>query len=159
MAEAISLKTLDVDWTDLEIAFRDAVSGVQSYLDLGTGEVLVVIDQHDLDADEVASCPDRFLAIPAFSTSEGIEVLREFIVQLPAGELRGRLEQGCRGAGGLKRCFEILAEEGWLLDRFTQFEEQAIYERLHWWLTAHGIRPQRPPPRSPRLALVADGVN
>jgi len=159
MAEAILLKMLDVDWADLEIAFRDAISGVQSYLDLGSGEVVVIIDEHDLDAEHVARCPDRFLPIPAFSTSEGIEVLREFVAQLPSSELRRRLEFHCQAPGGLKRCLEILAESARLFDRFTRFEEQAIFERLHWWLAAHGIQAQQLPPRPPQLSLIASAIN
>ena len=159
MAEAIQLKQLDVDWADLEIAFRDAVSGVQSYLDLGSGEVLVIIDENDLDAGLVTHCPDRFLPIPAFTTSEGIEVLREFIAQLPSSELRRRLDQSAQGPGGLTRCLEILAESARLFERFSRFEEQAIYQRLHWWLAAHGIQAQQPPPRPAAMALVASAVN
>jgi len=66
MAEAIPLRTLEIDWADLEIAFRDNVSGVDSFLDLETGEVVAIIDENDLDARNVAREPERFSPIPGF---------------------------------------------------------------------------------------------
>ena len=43
------MRTLDIDWADLEIAFRDA--GSESHLDTESGDVLSIVDGFDDERD------------------------------------------------------------------------------------------------------------
>ena len=54
---------LDVDWADLELAFRDA-TGTENYLDLLSGEVLSVVpgfSDEEESRDQIRKEPRRFL--------------------------------------------------------------------------------------------------
>jgi len=155
MAEAIPLRTLDIDWADLEIAFRDNVSGVKSYLDLETGEVVAIIDERDLDADSVAREPERFEDIPGFTREEGLEVLHAFVDELPPGEQRDELRSLVGQPGALARCMERLAADVHLFNNYCMFEELCIYERLMLWLAAMGVNARHPPPAGPTLFLIS----
>lgn len=155
MAEAIALRYIDIDWIDLEIAFRDSATGISSYLDLESGEVVDYVDTSDITYRLIKKYPDRFAKIPVFSTREGIEVLCSFIDQLPPSNLRAKLRRAAKGPGVLTRCLNVLAQSAHLFDRFTRFEEQAIGERLTLWLASMGLQSSQLPPFTPTLHLIS----
>lgn len=153
MAAAITLRTLDIDWAELEVAYRDSAAGMQSYLDTASGELL---DTHDpADSEQLAADPDRFAPVPVFSARDGIEVLRAFVEQLPQGPDRRLLARAARGPGALARCEVVLARAPRLGSEFRLFEEQVIAERLLYWLAALGLRARAPHPRLYSVPLVS----
>jgi hypothetical protein len=154
MASAIALKTLDIDWADLEIAYRDSSTGIESYLDRETGEVLNVFDREQPEWGLVRRQPERFLRVPGYRSDEARAVLRGFVQQLHASATRATLERALQEPAALSRCSEILSQSAQLLDDFAHFEERAIYERLLLWLGALGICAEQPPPFAIFLPLV-----
>ncbi|MFH1808031.1 MAG: UPF0158 family protein [Pseudomonadota bacterium] len=154
MASAIPLKTLEIDWADLEIAYRDSTTGIESFLDRETGEVVTVFDRDQPEWGLVRRQPERYLRVPGYRCEEARAVLRGFVQQLHEGETRSALEGALQSPAALSRCSEILAENALLLDDFAHFEERAIYERLMLWLGALGICAEQPPPFAVCLALV-----
>lgn len=154
MASAIALKTLDIDWADLEIAYRDGSTGIESYLDRETGEVINVFDREQPEWGLVRRQPERYLRVPGYRSEEARAVLRGYVQQLDASALRAALERALQEPAGLSRCSDILSESAQRLDDFARFEERAIYERLLLWLGALGILPALPPPFAVCLPLV-----
>lgn len=152
MGTAIMLKSLAIDWDDLEIAFRDGASGVRSFLDTRTGEVVAVLGPHDPDAELVSQRPERFVAVPAMSVDDSVAILRDFVRQLVASPIRQKLMRLARGPGALGRCYTLLDADPALLDQFTRFEQRAIGELLQRWLVDQGVQPRAP--RHAALALV-----
>lgn len=142
----MQLKTLDIDWIDLEIAFRDTASGMRSYIDLVSGEVIAVGSEPDPRQRELDRDPDRYLEVPLYSSDQGVEVLRTFVTDLVAGVERQRLNSALETDAPLRRCEEVLAENALLYERFCLYEEQIIFERLLLWLVSMGVCTRDVPP-------------
>ncbi len=154
MADAIAIKSLDIDWSDLEIAYRDSATGIETYLDMYSGEIVPIFNPTDPEKGFVDRYPERFLSIPGYRTADALAVLQAFVAQLEQGSLRERLCAAVEGPGALERCGAIMKTSTQLLDAFYRYEERAIFERLLLWLGALGICPVQPPPFSVRLPLV-----
>ncbi len=139
MSAAITIKNLDIDWDDLEIAYRDSATGIESFLDLHDGEVVAIFDPKEPMKGFVARHPERYVSIPFFRRADAIVVLRSFAQKMPLGSLRERLLDALPHPGALRRCNDLLECSAKLKQQYEQFEERAIFERLLLWLTAIGV--------------------
>lgn len=151
---------LDVDWADVELAFRDA-TGTESFLDRDSGEVLSVVpgfsDEHEL-RELIRKEPRRYLRLEPVDTAFAREVMRAFIAALPGGALKRKLEVGFRKTGALTRCMELLSEDKAALSSFHRFEQARFWEHVEDTLREAGIEPQSPAP-SVELFEGAEGVD
>ncbi len=139
---------LDVDWADLELAFRDA-TGTENFLDLLSGEVLSVVpgfSDEEESRDQIRKEPRRYLPLTPVDTGFARDVMRTFIQGLPAGELKGKLEAGFKKTGALTRCMELLDEDRAALASFHRFEQARFWEHVDAEVRAAGVEPQTPPP-------------
>ncbi|HEY1099410.1 MAG TPA: hypothetical protein VGF99_10795, partial [Myxococcota bacterium] len=76
------MRTIDIDWADLEIAFRDA--GSESWLDTTAGEVVSIVDGFDDEAEireRLTRFPGRFVRIPPVDKQWSTDVLARFIAR------------------------------------------------------------------------------
>lgn len=139
---------VDVDWADVELAFRDA-TGTESFLDRSTGEVLSVVPGF-FDEEEVRDLlerePSRYLPLEPVDTAFAREVMRAFIAQLPRGSLRQRLDASLKKTGGLTRCMELLDEDKEALSSFHRFEALRFWDHVERTLREAGVEPQSAPP-------------
>lgn len=139
---------VDVDWADVELAFRDA-TGTESFLDRQSGEVLSVVpgffDEEEV-RDLIARDPRRYLQLEPVDTAFAREVMRAFIAQLPSGALKLRLESSLKKTGGLTRCMELLDEDRGALSSFHRFEQLRFWEHVERTLNEAGVEPQSAPP-------------
>lgn len=139
---------LDVDWADLELAFRDA-TGTENFLDLSTGEVLAVVpgfSDEDEIRDQIAKDRARYLALDPVDTAFAREVMRAFIKGLPTSDMKRKLEVGFRKTGALTRCMELLDEDKAALSSFHRFEQMRFWEHVARTLREAGVEAQTPPP-------------
>lgn len=139
---------VDVDWADVELAFRDA-TGTESFLDRQTGEVLSVVPGFS-DEEEVRELirkePRRYVRLEPVDTAFAREVMRAFIASLPSGDLKRKLEAGFRKTGALTRCMELLSEDKAALSSFHRFEQARFWEHVEGTLRDAGVEPQSPAP-------------
>lgn len=146
------MRTLDIDWADLEIAFRDA-TGSESWLDRDSGEVLTVIAGFDDERDvreKLKRYPGRFVRVLPLEASFTREVLDAFIARLEKGRRRKALEDASAGPGGIARTMALLREDKPTLAAFARFEQSELVRRIEAFLADNGLRSGTTPP-SPEL--------
>lgn len=140
------MKTLDIDWADLEIAFRDA--GTESHLDTIGGEVLSIVDGFDDERDlreRLARFPGRFVRIVPVDKQWSTEVLHRFVAR-QRGALKQQLVEAVSGAGALSRATAVLKDNkaGWA--SFSRFEQAELLKHIEQFLADHGVRTEEAAP-------------
>ncbi|MBI1949332.1 MAG: hypothetical protein HYS27_26830 [Deltaproteobacteria bacterium] len=135
------MRTLDIDWADLEIAFRDA-SGAKSWLDMETGEVVTLVPGFDDEADlqgKLRTFPARFAALRPVDKQFTQRVLQSFIAA-SGGALKGKLGDAAAGPGGLARAIALLKDDRTAWARFARLEQQALMAHIERFLEEQGIK-------------------
>jgi hypothetical protein len=133
------MRTVEIDWADVEIAFRDA--GTESYLDRDSGEVLSIVDGFDDERDlreRLARFPGRFLRIVPVDRAFSEAVVARFIDrQRPA--VAHALRDAFTGPGGLSRVMARLREDKAQLQAFARYEQAELLEHIERFLADHGL--------------------
>ena len=142
------MRTLDIDWADLELAFRDA-TGAQSWLDQDTGEVLTLVrgfdDERDVK-DKLKRFPGRFLKLVPLDKSFTKDALSAFVEHVPAAPLRKQLVDALAGPGGIARAMALLRDDKASFASFARFEQAELVRKVELFLAGHGIRANSEPP-------------
>lgn len=142
------MRTLDIDWADLEIAFRDA-TGAESWLDRDSGEVVTVVEGFEDERDvreRIKRFPGRFLRVEPLDASFTRDVLAVFIARLARGPRQALLEAAATGPGGIARAMALLREDKPTLAAFSRFEQSELVRRIEAFLARHGLRSGTTPP-------------
>ena len=141
------MRTLDLDWADLELAFRDA-TGAESYLDSESGEVVTLVrgfeDEKDI-RDKLKRFPKRFVRIVPVDKGFTKDVLDEF-VRRQQGALRKQLEAALAGAGGIARTMALLHDNKPALAAFSRLEQNELVRVVEEFLAQHGVKSGSAPP-------------
>lgn len=147
------MRTLNLDWADLELAFRDA-TGAESYIDRDSGEVVTLVRGFDDEKDireKLKRYPDRFVRIDPVDKSFTQEVLRAFIERLGAAPrssaaLKKQLGEAFAGPGGIARAMTLLNDDKSNLAAFARFEQAELVRRVEAFLATHGLKAGSEPP-------------
>jgi len=128
------MRTLDIDWADLEIAFRDA--DTESYLDDTTGDVVSIVEGFDDEREireRLARFPGRFVRIPPVEKAWSTEVVGRFIAR-QRGALHGRLVEAFGGVGALSRATAVLRDDKAAWTSYARFEQAELLKRIETFL-------------------------
>ena len=134
-----AMRTLDIDWADLEIAFRDA--GSESHLDTQSGEVVSIVDGFDDERDlreRLARFPGRFVRIVPVDRAFSSAVVERFIAR-QKGATAKHLREAFAGAGGLSRVMAVLRDDKALLQSFSRYEQAELFKTIEAFLAEHGL--------------------
>lgn len=138
----------DIDWLDIELAFRDTTR-TESYLDRETGEVLSVVpgfsDEAQLRA-AIRRSPARYFRLVPVTTEYARDVMHRFVGRLPASATQRRLLALQRKTGAYTRCLALLQQHPALLEDFHRFEQSAFWDHVERDLTNAGIVAGSRPP-------------
>lgn len=141
------MRILDLDWADLELAFRDA-TGAESYLDQESGEVVTLVrgfeDERDI-RDKLKRFPSRFVRIVPVDKSFTKEVLVAFVSR-QKGVLRKKLEEAVSGPGGIARAMALLNDDKAALAAFSRLEQSELVRLVETFLAQHGLKSGTEPP-------------
>jgi hypothetical protein len=168
---------LKVDLEDLKDAFNSAFDEMQHYLDLETGEVILVtsdtrrqlealLETTEAEAVETINeaiqnenIPDwqkdslysaaqvefgfnsRFIEIPQADSRQGYEDMEIFIETVSNRNLRELLQVAIRGKGAFRRFKDVLATYPQERERWFQFHNQRLHQRVLDWLDDENINP------------------
>ncbi|MCP4503724.1 MAG: hypothetical protein GY822_27675 [Deltaproteobacteria bacterium] len=136
------MRLLDVDWFDLELAFRDT-TGTENHLDLETGEVVSVVPGF-VDEDELRSLvnreKERLVSLPPLTATDARAFMADFVESLEVGEMRKSLKATSTGAGSLTRCVTLLRGDDAMLGRYYRFEQMRFWEHVEVFLTNLGVQ-------------------
>ncbi len=166
------MRKLKIDWSDLGLAFETSSWEAQYYLDVETGEIVLItddirshLDHPDSDFEpvewekeliEVAkrveeSRGTRYLEIPHQDSHEGYRDMERFIATVHDQRLRDRLERTIHGRGAFRRFKDTVSENPEELKRWYAYTERCVYEQMVDWLESEDIEPTNPqePPEVP----------
>lgn len=146
------LREVPVDWEALEDAFENNAPEVHSYLHLGTGEVLRVVDGiADPDMHARIAADESYMRIDPVSSREQYRWMERFIPMVDEAELRDRLTAAIDGKGAFRRFKDVLMSFGPERERWFAFRSERLRVFMEAWLTAHALRavPRPAAPSSP----------
>ena len=134
------MRTLDIDWADLEIAFRDA--GTESYLDTVAGEVVSIVEGFDDERDirdRLVRFAGRFVRIPPVDKGWSTEVVGRFIAR-QRGALHARLIDAFGGVGALSRTTAMLRDDKVAWASYARFEQAELLKRIESFLKEQQVQ-------------------
>jgi hypothetical protein len=140
--EPPAFRDVPVDWEALEDAFENNAPEVHSYLQLGTGEVLRVVDGiADPEMHSRISTDAGYLRVDPVSSREQYRWMERFIPMVEEGELRDKLTQAIDGKGAFRRFKDVLMAHAPERERWFAFRSERLRVFMEAWLGAHAIRP------------------
>lgn len=133
---------LNVDLRKLAFIFDTAGDETRNYLDLHTGKILTLLatasNQAEINQIE-AQLHDRYVRIPGADPNAGMTVLREFLATVTNKRLHDLLEVAMTGRGAHTRFRNVLSSHPSELQRWHEFKEHRLKERILRWMDEHYI--------------------
>ena len=137
-------KTLKIDLDELCSAMEDSSYEHDYYLDLKTGEILLISDYMDDEEseklrDNIDEDPDCYERIPKAESREGYEDMENFIATVEDEHLAELLEVAINGKGAFRRFRDVLARHPSERERWVRFKDERMEQRALEWLDNIGI--------------------
>ena len=139
-------KTLKIYLDELCSAMDDSSYEHDYYLDLETGEILLILDYMDDEEskklrDNIDEEPDRYERIPKAESHEGYEDMEDFIATVEDEHLAELLEVAINGKGAFRRFKDVLARHPEERERWFRFKDERMEQRALEWLEDIGVSP------------------
>lgn len=139
-------KRLNVDLDQLCSAMEDSSYQHEYYLDLKTGEIVLVSDWTDEEESErlrnrIDRNPDRYEQIPAVESHEAYQDMEDFIATVEDRHLAELLEVAINGGGAFRRFKDVLLRYPEERERWFRFKNERMEQRALEWLNEMGISP------------------
>jgi hypothetical protein len=140
---------LPVDLTELCIALKTEASELRWYLDVTTGELLLVTHEYEPDdhggltVAEIKSTPSRFVEVPAAAEDESLGDMRAFVAEVLDPRLQESLELALTGVRPERRFKATLNWIPGLVDHWHTFSQGRMEARALAWLHSLGYKPQK----------------
>jgi hypothetical protein len=129
-----------VDWEALEDAFENNAPEVHSYLHLGTGEVLRVVDGiADPQMHSRIAADAAYVRVEPVSSREQYRWMERFIQMLDPGDLRDELVLAIDGRGAFRRFKDVLMVNAAERERWFAFRSERLRVFMEAWLEAHAL--------------------
>lgn len=169
-------KRLKVELSGLAEAFENASWEHHYFLDLETGQVVMLPDEVLRYAEEPPDYPlpdwqrdwvkqaevveagygSRYIAVPKVDSHEAYDDMEDFMITINDEQLHQRLWSAIRGRGAFRRFKEVLAAHPHERERWFDFKNKRLHQRIMDWLESEGIEliieePEKPPGQEPDL--------
>jgi len=139
-------RSLEVDLDELRAAYECTSEMNSHYLDLKTGEILLVVhqegvaEQNEKNKEKVEGDDEgRYVKIPSTDSREGYKDMQDFILTVDDEDLKERLCIAIDGRGAFRMFKEVLARYPEERERWFEFKEERMRERVVNWLKWEGI--------------------
>ena len=137
-----TVRDVPVDWEALEDAFENNAPEVHSYLHLGTGEVLRVVDGiADPEMHARIAADPSYMRVDPVSSREQYRWMERFIQMVEEPDLRDRLTAAIDGKGAFRRFKDVLMTYGPDREKWFAFRSERLRVFMEAWLSAHALRP------------------
>ncbi len=132
-------KTLKIDLDELCSAMEDNSCEREHYLDLVTGEILLLTEYMGDDVvkklrENIDDDPDRYDRIPKAESHEGYEDMQDFIATVKNERLWELLEVAINGKGAFRRFKDVLLNYPEERERWFHFKDNRVQARALQWL-------------------------
>ena len=139
-------KRLKICLDELCSAMEDSSYEHSYYLDLKTGEIVLVSDWMDEEEverlrDRIEDSPDRYRQIPKVESYEAYRDMEDFIATVEDEHLAELLEVAINGRGAFRRFKDVLLRYPEERERWFRFKEERMEQRALEWLDEIGISP------------------
>ena len=148
-------RDIPVDWEALEDAFENNAPEVHSYLHLGTGEVLRVVDGiADPEMHARIASDSEYVRVEPVSSREQYRWMERFIPMVENEELKQKLMRAIDGKGAFRRFKDVLM--GYIQEReqWFVFRSERLRVFMEAWLAAHAFKPVPRPAYTPEVPPV-----
>jgi hypothetical protein len=136
------VKDVPVDWEALEDAFENNAPEVHSYLHLGTGDVLRIVDGvADPQMHARIAADANYLRIDPVSSREQYRWMERYIPMVEDAELQRKLTQAIDGKGAFRRFKDVLMSHAPERERWFSFRSERLRIFMEAWLSAHALAP------------------
>ncbi len=140
-ASPASAREVPINWEALEDAFENNAPEVHSYLHLGTGDVLRIVDGvADPQMHSRIAADGAYLVIEPVSSREQYRWMERFIPTVEDDTLRGKLNQAIDGKGAFRRFKDVLMNFATERERWFSFRSERLRFFMEAWLTAHAVK-------------------
>jgi len=141
--------SINVNWSDLEIAFERNSPDQESFLDLDNGDLLAIVEgEPDAAARraKVADHPARFLRVDPASSREQYRWMERFVGSVADPALRERLLIAIDGKGAFRRFKDVLLAFPAERERWFAYRSELLHFHMQTWLEHLKIEIANPPP-------------
>ena len=136
-AGQVAQREVPVDWEALEDAFENNAPEVHSYLHVGTGEVLRVVDGiADPEMHRRIAADATYLRVESVSSREQYRWMERFIQMVDEPQLRALLTQAIDGKGAFRRFKDVLMSHAAERERWFTFRSERLRVFMEAWLMA-----------------------
>lgn len=136
------LRDVPVDWEALEDAFENNAPEVHSYLHLGTGDVLRIVDGvADPQMHARIAGDATYLRIDPVSSREQYRWMERYIPMVEEPDLQRKLTQAIDGKGAFRRFKDVLMAHAPERERWFSFRSERLRIFMEAWLSAHALAP------------------
>jgi hypothetical protein len=141
-AGGTAMRDIPIDWEALEDAFENNAPEVHSYLHLGTGDVLRVVDGvADPQMHARIAADANYLRIDPVSSREQYRWMERYIPMVEDPDLQAKLTQAIDGKGAFRRFKDVLMQYGPERERWFAFRSERLRIFMEAWLNAHALNP------------------
>lgn len=143
------MKAVDVNWTDLETAFERNSPEMSSYLNLETGEVLMLVEGNpddDAQRNHALAEPDVYVLIDPASSREQYRWMERFVASVEDETLRERLIIAIDGKGAFRRFKDVLLHYPGERERWFTYRSDLLHAFINVWLEENGIETETSAP-------------
>jgi hypothetical protein len=143
-------RDIPVDWEALEDAFENNAPEVHSYLHLGTGEVLRVVDGiADPEMHARIALDAEYVRVEPVSSREQYRWMERFIPMVENEELKQKLMRAIDGKGAFRRFKDVLMGYVQEREQWFVFRSERLRVFMEAWLAAHAFKPVPRPAYTP----------
>jgi len=139
------MRKVKTNLSELTDAFDNCRIGYEYYLDLETGELLLVSDEF-MDTAETEEIyerlddePERYLSIPTESSREGYQDMVAFTESLEDENLKEKLCIALNGRGAFRRFKDVLLSYLKRREEWFKFQNERLEKRVMEWLEENEI--------------------
>lgn len=134
-------------WDELMATLDFRMDEMSYFLNVETGEIAMLSDDDPREEDEelrleiAEGLNEIYYRVPHLDLDERYELMCQFVLTVPSGKLRTKLERALSAEHKVLRKFKyaLAADESELV-RYYAFVEAASRERVQGWLESIGVR-------------------
>jgi hypothetical protein len=137
-------RKLKIDLSELELAFDNASWEAEYYLDVETGEIILIgsmIGQQEAVTQQIEDVTNRarYLQVPHANSRDGFQDMERFIDTVQDVQLQKLLAVAIDGKGTFRRFKNVLPDYPQERDRWFRFQADRLRQRILDWLDSEDI--------------------
>ncbi len=141
------MRKVKIDIGELEYAFEDNSPESCHYLNIETGDILLIMEySYEDDAEklskEIEAHPDRYIEIPKADSHEGYADMADFADTVKDKNLQEKLAIALDGKGAFRRFKNVLLGYPKEEKEWFEFKNKRTRKRIQDWLEDEGLEIQ-----------------